>query len=256
MLLLIFCPAQAGTDSPRDLAASGNRSYQAGNFAEALESYDRALELMPDCPEILFDKGNAHFLNGQFEKARDAYGRSAQLSADRALKAKAHFNSACAAARQALGDSEISDRKCLALLDLSISQYREALRLDAGYRRQAGRGIEIARLAILRIREKVWVQAAPSEQSRNRGLNGSTGDTEHDGTGAESAENAPNRPPSGSEIPGGMEVRGNQQGARGEDGQSQSELRETPADIMREEAEDSAKFRRSFHVGGNAGKDW
>jgi hypothetical protein len=57
-------------------------------------------------------------------------------------------------------------------------------------------------------------------------------------------------------MPGGMDVRGNEQGARGEDRQSMSELRETPADIMREEAEDSARFRRSFHVGGSAGKDW
>jgi tetratricopeptide (TPR) repeat protein len=247
LLFLVFLfasTAGANATSPRDLLASAKEFYEVGKFSEAMELYDRALELMPDSPEILFNKGNAHFQRGEFEKARHAYGRAALLSENRALEAKAHFNMGCAAGREALqGDK--SEREALELIDRCIRHYKEALRLDAGYRSEAGRGIESARLATFRIREKV--RPDPSSKNRDKTLpDGSTEDSQNAKTGV-GAGNASGQPPL--ESP-------EQQSTGTKYKSGQPSPRETPADIMREEAENSGKFRRSVSSGNTARKDW
>jgi tetratricopeptide (TPR) repeat protein len=249
LFLLVFT-AQAGADSPRDLVASANELYKAGKVAEALESYGRALELAPDSPEILFNEGNAHFQNGEFEKARDAYGRAALLSENGALKAKAHFNLGCAATSEAVRDSEKAEKKSLGLLDVAVSHYKEALKLDPSYRSEAGRGIESARRIISMIRNKVWVESAP-EQGRKRASNASAEDARNSKDEAEAAENASGKQPPVSETPKGMEVKGRPQDIR-----SKGEHHETPADIIREEGQNSGKLRRRVHTGQTAVKDW
>jgi tetratricopeptide (TPR) repeat protein len=258
VLLLLVFTAQAGADSPRDLVALANELYKAGKVVEALESYEKALKLAPDSPEILFDKGNAHFQNGEFEKARDAYGRAALLSENGALKAKAHFNLGCAATSEAIRDSEKAGKKSLALLDVAVMHYKEALRLDSNYRSEAGRGIESARLSILQIREKIQLEAEGAADlladgpPRNRDV-------------AERTENASEQPPSGNEIQKGTEEYAGPQeiGSQGpqitdatREIEALGEPLETPADILHEEAENSETFRRSFYIGDAAGRNW
>jgi len=244
VLLLPVLTTQAAAASPRDLVASGNERYKEAKFSGALEFYDRALELMPDSPEILFNKGNAHFQNGEFEKARDAYERTALLSGSEALKAKAHFNLGCAANREALqGDK--SEREALELIDLCIRNYKEAQELDSNYRSEAGRGIESARLATFRIREKIRFD--PSSKQRDQ--------TQPDGS-VDDSQDSKGKPQSAGNAPGMSLPEGSDQRTGPKLKPEEPAPRETPADIMREEAENSGNFRRSSSGGDTARKDW
>jgi Ca-activated chloride channel homolog len=247
MLLVILLPifaAQAAEGSPRDLVASGNELYKTGRFSEALELYDRALELMPDSLEILFNKGNAYFQSGEFEKARDAYEAVALQTGNKALKAKAHFNLGCAANREAL-QSDKSEQEALELINLCIRHYKEALKLDSDYRSEAGRGIESARLATFRIQEKI--RPDHDSKQRDRSIPADSADDSQDKK--DKSDHAGNA--AGQQLPVSPDQ---QPGAKYKP--KEPEPRETPADIMREEAEDSGKFRRSSSIGNTAGKDW
>ncbi len=245
-LLLVFT-AHAGGTSPRDLIASGNRSYGEARFSQALEFYDRALELMPDSPEVLLNKGNAHFQNGEFDKARDAYGRAVMLCRRSPLRAKAEFNLGCAANREALQNDK-SEQEAMELIGLAIRHYKEAVKLDPGYRPEAGRGIESARLAVFRIQEKIRPDATSNNNRDVTIKDDSSDESQRDKTRDEPAGNSP-----GQLLPENT----NRQGSAAKYRQRMpGDPRETPADILREEAEDQSKFQRASRSGDAAVKDW
>ncbi len=65
-----------------DYFARGNAYYEAGDYQQALEAYNRALELEPDHPNILNNRGNALDELERYEEALKDYNRALELEPD------------------------------------------------------------------------------------------------------------------------------------------------------------------------------
>jgi tetratricopeptide (TPR) repeat protein len=60
----------------------GNAYYEAGDYQQALEAYNRALELRPDLPEALSNRGILLRRLGRYEEALRDYNRALELRPD------------------------------------------------------------------------------------------------------------------------------------------------------------------------------
>lgn len=135
-------------ESARSLVEEGNRLYSEGQFEEALQSYEKALEAAPGEPAILYNKGNALYRQGEYDKAYDAY-RQAFSAGDPALAQGARFNAGNAHfARENWKDA--------------IRNYHEALRLDPADV-EAKRNLE---LALRRLQEQQQQQQQEGDQQQ------------------------------------------------------------------------------------------
>ncbi len=103
-------------EAPAGLVAEGNRLYQEGHLAEALEAYRRAQKLAPDSQVIHYNVGNALFKQGDFEKAYDEY-RQAFSAKERELAEWARYNA---------GNAHFSRKNW----PEAIRNYQEALRMN------------------------------------------------------------------------------------------------------------------------------
>ena len=70
LFFLLYPAGRAQAESPGELVKKGNKAYSEEKYDDALLSYEKALEEMPDSPEILFNKGAAHYKKGEFDKRR------------------------------------------------------------------------------------------------------------------------------------------------------------------------------------------
>ena len=64
IVLILFSPATIQAESVRSLVESGNKAYEQGDYANSLDSYDKAAEAEPDSAIVLFNKGNAMYKQG------------------------------------------------------------------------------------------------------------------------------------------------------------------------------------------------
>jgi len=74
--------------SPADGAptwkARGTALARAGHYEEAIDAYQRAVQLNPTDPEVYNDLGNAYFATMQLDRARDLYRKTLELAPDHA----------------------------------------------------------------------------------------------------------------------------------------------------------------------------
>ena len=73
---------QSAIDEALDWFNQGNQQNEAGNFAGAIASYDKVLEIRPDLFEGWFNRGNALSNLGQFEEAIASYDKAIELNPD------------------------------------------------------------------------------------------------------------------------------------------------------------------------------
>lgn len=73
-----------GYDTPSDSATvwneNGTHLYNLGKYGEALQAFDRAIELEPQWPQIWFNKGNALYSQGKYNEAIKAYDKVIELN--------------------------------------------------------------------------------------------------------------------------------------------------------------------------------
>ncbi len=74
---------------PEDFFAEGNERLGTGQYAEAVASFERFVELMPDSPEGHNNLGLAVFHNGDLDRATREFHNALELNADFAA---AHAN--------------------------------------------------------------------------------------------------------------------------------------------------------------------
>jgi Ca-activated chloride channel family protein len=108
-MVLSPLPASAGP------AGDGYKSYQKGDYENALKNFIDGQLADPDNPELMYNIGNAYYQTGDFEAARDNY-KQALKAAGPALKQKLHYNLGNTAYRR--GD-----------LKEAVNQYEAALNL-------------------------------------------------------------------------------------------------------------------------------
>ena len=63
----------------------GQDAHERGEFATAIESYDKALKLIPDFPEAQLQRANASQSLGRFDDAESAFRRAVELREDWSL---------------------------------------------------------------------------------------------------------------------------------------------------------------------------
>jgi Ca-activated chloride channel family protein len=158
--LLLAGPAQ-------ELVAQGNTAWQANRHPEAVLLYQKALALRPDSPEALYDLGAALYRTGDFARALESFDRAARLSRRGRVAVLVRYNAGNSAFQQGLSLVNNDPRGALSLMEHALDSYREALRLDAGLR-DAAYNVEVVR-KWLRLLEQHFAQqqnrGAPSGPS-------------------------------------------------------------------------------------------
>ena len=70
------------TDQAIGLFNQGQDEHAKGNFAKAVELYDRAIKLLPEFAEAEFQKGNAYLSLGKKPEAETAFRRAVEIRGD------------------------------------------------------------------------------------------------------------------------------------------------------------------------------
>jgi len=69
-------------DESRKWLELGNDQFNKGNFREAIDSFDKALQIKPDDHEAWYGRGNALVNLGRYEEAIDSYDKALQIKPD------------------------------------------------------------------------------------------------------------------------------------------------------------------------------
>jgi tetratricopeptide (TPR) repeat protein len=78
-ILLFFSEAQADIESATALFQKGNESYDTGNFDQAIEEYQKIVDLGIKNSKVFYNLGNAYFRKNQLGKAILNYRRALAL---------------------------------------------------------------------------------------------------------------------------------------------------------------------------------
>ncbi|MFQ6002463.1 MAG: tetratricopeptide repeat protein [Candidatus Zixiibacteriota bacterium] len=78
-ILFLLSVAQADVESATALFQKGNESYEAGNFDQAIEQYERIIDLGIKNSKVLYNLGNAYFRKNRLGKAILNYRRALSL---------------------------------------------------------------------------------------------------------------------------------------------------------------------------------
>ena len=140
--LFITACASEGPASIRE----GNEAFEAEQYEQAQEAYDRALEAMPESPEVTYNSANTLYKQEQFGDARYKLDVSAE-TAEPSLSQYAAFNA---------GNSLYMSEN----YEAAVEAYKQALRLDPTDQ-EAKHNLE---LALLRIEEQQEQEQQEQEQ--------------------------------------------------------------------------------------------
>ncbi len=80
--ILIFGANVFGQDDPVSAYNKGQDAHERGDFAIAIEFYDKALKILPEFPEAEFQKGSAFVSLKKFDDAEKAFRRAIELRPD------------------------------------------------------------------------------------------------------------------------------------------------------------------------------
>lgn len=78
-ILFFLCEAKADIESATALFQKGNENYEAGNFDQAIEEYQKIVDLGIKNSKVFYNLGNAYFRNNQLGKAILNYRRALSL---------------------------------------------------------------------------------------------------------------------------------------------------------------------------------
>ena len=118
---LLSLPALAACgETARALLEKGNEFTQAGQYAEAVEEYERALELDPDNVDVMANLGVAYYGLRQLSMAIDIYNKAIAIAPE---DADLRSNLAAAYVQQYEPDGATDP------LDMALEQYQKAIEL-------------------------------------------------------------------------------------------------------------------------------
>lgn len=117
IILLAFISSVAFAQNNKDIVAKGNEWYKKGDFKQAVEQYQKAVEIDPYDSVAPYNLGNALRRLNQLEAAEKAYIQAAKVAKEKNTRSKSTYNDGVALTRQNK-------------LPESIDAYKQALRLN------------------------------------------------------------------------------------------------------------------------------
>ena len=101
------------TKDAEDFFNMGNAYYKKNNYNNAIECYEKSVELLPNLPNSYFNMGNSYYLKGNYDKAIESYQKVIELQP----VASAYYNIGC-----------VFSAKCNN--DKAIEYYQKAIKLN------------------------------------------------------------------------------------------------------------------------------
>jgi Ca-activated chloride channel family protein len=160
--------AQPSESVQRDVAeviASANALMRGGDARRALDEYARARAARPEDPALIFNEACARLRTGEIDAARTLFAEASQRGAT-GIGAKARFN---------IGHLAFTRGAEVAQSDPhgAIEHFRDAAEaFQASYDLkpdpQAAQNVELARLAIKRMRDRIEEEQQQEEQQRQQ----------------------------------------------------------------------------------------
>lgn len=133
-VFFVFCVLCLGSSSAfAGIAGSvreGNKLYVQGEYQDALQKYNQALQKKKESDIINFNAGTAAYKMGEHEQSQ-GYFQKALLSEDSELKQKAHYNLGNVLYRSAEGVGLKNPQAAVPFLEKSLAQYEQALEIDS-----------------------------------------------------------------------------------------------------------------------------
>jgi Ca-activated chloride channel family protein len=121
LLLSLTATARGSTREAQEL-------YRRGQFQEALQAYDQALEKQPEDPRLNFNSGAAAYRAGEFDQAIRRFQHGTQ-SPDLPLQQRSYYNLGNAYYRA--GELQPDPKRKTAEWETAIKHFESALKLDA-----------------------------------------------------------------------------------------------------------------------------
>lgn len=113
--LAVLMLSACSSEGPASIQ-EGNEAFEAEQYEQAQEAYDRALEAMPESPEVTYNSANTLYKQDQFGEAKYKLDVSAE-TAEPSLSQYAAFNA---------GNSLYMSEE----YEAAVEAYKQALRLD------------------------------------------------------------------------------------------------------------------------------
>ena len=92
VIALLFSVLSVSAQSDEKAIRKGNRSYNSGNYEQAIENYRKALEIRPNNANAQFNLGDALYAQESYDEAYEAFQKVVEMSPDAKLKSNAVFN--------------------------------------------------------------------------------------------------------------------------------------------------------------------
>ncbi len=124
LLLLLLLPNWI-----RASPATAERHYNEGNYSEAKEAYEKAIEKAPDDERLYYNLGSTEYREGLFESAEEAYKEALQTD-DLAIQEDTFYN--LGNTRYRLGETalQLDPQETIRLWEEGLKDYENALNLN------------------------------------------------------------------------------------------------------------------------------
>ncbi len=139
----------------------GDEAFDKGDFAKAVEHYQKALETKTDDLMLKYNLGTAMYKAGNLEESVNIL-REVAIRGDQSLAKKAWYNSANVLFRKAMGQNEIP--KKIAGLKESIVSYKEMLKVKFDDSKLNHKGVKNLEFAQLKLKEAIDQQKENQQQ--------------------------------------------------------------------------------------------
>lgn len=162
LLIGVISTQSVFAQTARTSIIEGNKLYADGDFAKAIDAYDRALVDMPDAVEPKFNKANSYYRLDDLAKATDIFKEVAAQARDMKLVTKAKYNLGNCYFQQGSKQRDSDLQKAIDSMKTSITHWRSALDIEPE-NKKAARNIEVARLIIKDIIDQMNKQQDPNQ---------------------------------------------------------------------------------------------
>lgn len=208
-----------GLDVTRGADTDGaEKAYKSGQYEDALQKYQKAVEKQPTRKELKYNSGDAAYRAGDYSEAEEQF-RDALETPDLGLQEKSYFNLGNAQFEHGRAMQKVDSKKTIGLWEQALHSYDSALKLNESADTQAN--YDYVKKLLEQLKKQ---QEQKDQQKKGKGKSdgkdpsgkGSQGD--QGGSGQQGDQGDPSNPENGNEP----KPEGDKDGKdKGQDGQQQ-----------------------------------